>query len=191
MNDTLYINAVNVLKQQGAIIIEIEEEKVDLPKFINLLNLDMQKDLPTYFKQHASKELSYASVQDIIDFNKKDSATAMPYGQKLFYGIVDDKANKTEFKDMKKVLRDNGKSYFDIPMKTHNLDAVLSINNYHAAFAAVAEYPALTVPMGYTKKGVPKGITFIGKPFTEKNLLEWAYVYEQASKMRKSPKNYQ
>ncbi len=190
MNDTLYSNAVNVLKQQGAIIVEIDEEKIDLPKFINLLNLDMQKDLPEYFTNYGSKELSYTSVQDIIDFNKKDSLKTMPYGQKLFYGIVDDKANKKEFADMKKVLYDNGKSYFDIPMKAHNLDAVLSINNYHAAFAAVAEYPALTVPMGYTNEGVPKGITFIGKPFTEKQLLEFAYVYEQASKMRKAPKNY-
>ena len=190
LKDTLYMNAVNVLKQQGATVIEIEEEKIDLPKFINLLNLDMKKDLPDYFKNHASKKLSFTSVQDVIDFNKKDSATTMPYGQKLFYGIVNDKANKKEFSDMKKVLSDNGKSYFDIPMKAHNLDGILSINNYHAAFAAVAEYPALTVPMGYTDKGVPKGLTFIGKPFTEKALLGFAYVYEQASKMRKAPKNY-
>ncbi|MBC8757489.1 amidase [Kordia sp. YSTF-M3] len=190
LKDTLYINAINVLKQQGAIIVEIDEEEIGLPKFINLLNLDMQKDLPEYFKNYANKELSYTSVQDVIDFNKKDSAKTMPYGQKLFYGIVDDKANKKEFLDMKKVLHDNGKSYFDIPMKAHNLDAVLSVNNYHAAFAAVAEYPALTVPMGYTGKGEPKGITFIGKPFTEKSMLEWAYIYEQASKMRKAPKNY-
>jgi len=191
MNDTLYINAINELKAQGAIIVEIEEEQIGLPKFISLLNLDMQKDLPAYFKNYASKQLPFTSVQDIIDFNKKDSLKTMPYGQKLFYGIVDDKATDEEFTSMKKVLYDNGKSYFDIPMKAHNLDAILSINNYHAAFAAVAEYPALTVPMGYTTEGVPKGITFIGKPFAEKSLLEWAYVYEQASNMRKAPKNYQ
>lgn len=190
MKDTLYMNAVNVLRQQGAIVIEIEEEEVALPKFINLLNLDMQKDLPDYFKNHADKSLSYSSVQDIIDFNKKDSIKTMPYGQKLFYGIVNDKADKKEFSDMKKVLSDNGKTYFDIPMKAHNLDGILSINNYHAAYAAVAEYPALTVPMGYTSTGEPKGLTFIGKPFTEKSLLGFAFVYEQASKMRKAPKNY-
>lgn len=190
MTDMLYVNAVNELKAQGAIIVEIEEEKVDLPKFLNLLNLDMKKDLPAYFKNHTGKDISFASVQDIIDFNKKDSVTSMPYGQNLFYGIVNDKATEEEFSNMKKVLHENGKTFFDIPMKTHNLDAVLSINNYHAAFAAVAEYPALTVPMGYTSKGAPEGLTFIGKPFTEKALLGYAYVYEQASKMRKAPKGY-
>ena len=76
-------------------------------------------------------------------------------------------------------------------MEAHKLDAVLSINNYHAAYAAVAEYPALTVPMGYTEKGEPKGLTFIGKPFSERQLLEFAYAYEQASKQRKAPKKYQ
>ncbi len=68
--------------------------------------------------------------------------------------------------------------------------AILSINNYHAAEAAVAEYPALTVPMGYDTKGVPKGLTFISKPKSEANLLQWAFAYEQASKMRKAPRNY-
>jgi len=190
LKDTLYTKAIEVLKQQGATVIEIEEEKVGLPKFINLLNLDMKKDLPEYFKNHASKKLSFTSVQDVINFNKKDSATTMPYGQKLFYGIVNDNANKKEFSDMKKVLATNGKSFFNIPMKKYNLDGILSINNYHAAFAAVAEYPALTVPMGYTDKGEPKGLTFIGVPFSEKALLGHAYLYEQASKMRKAPKNY-
>ena len=191
MNDTLYVEAIEVLKQQGAEIVEIEEEEVGLPKFISLLNLDMQNDLPAYFKNHGGKALSFKSVQDVIDFNKQDSAKAMPYGQKLFYGIVNDKASKKEFSDMKKVLHENGKTFFNSPMEKHNLDGVLSINNYHAAFAAVAEYPALTVPMGYTDKGEPKGLTFITKSFGDKRLLEWAYVYEQASKKRKAPKNYQ
>jgi amidase len=44
--------------------------------------------------------------------------------------------------------------------------------------------------MGYTSEGVPKGLTFIAKPLTEYSLLQWAYVYEQASRMRVLPKNY-
>jgi amidase len=191
MEDSLYVAALDVLKKQGAEIVEIEAAQVPLPKFINLLNLDMQKDLPVYFAQHGSKALSFKSVQDVIDFNKKDSINAMPYGQKLFYGIVNDKANKAELNEIKKVLKENGQKFLHEPMEAENLDAILSINNYHAAYAAVAEYPALTVPMGYTDKGEPKGLTFIGKPFTERQLLEFAYAYEQASKKRKAPKKYQ
>ena len=85
----------------------------------------------------------------------------------------------------------NGQLFFDTPMKANNLNAILSINNYHAGFAAVAEYPAITIPMGYSSdKKAPKGLTFIGKRLNEKFLLQWAYAYEQASKKRKMPKNY-
>ena len=50
--------------------------------------------------------------------------------------------------------------------------------------------PAITVPMGYEANGKPKGLTFIGKRLSEKQLLEYAFAYEQATKKRRSPKNY-
>jgi amidase len=190
LEDSLFRNAVEVLKSQGAEIVEIEEEDVDLPNFINLLNLDMRKDLPLYLENFANEEISFRTVEDIMAFNKLDSALAMPYGQNLFKGIVEDKGDDDVLKRIKDTLKTNGKQFFDIPMAEYNLDGYLSINNYHAGQAAVAEYPAITVPMGYTEEGVPKGLTFIGKRLQEKLLLEWAYVYEQASKMRVSPEGY-
>lgn len=190
LEDSLYVQAISDLKSKGAEIIEIEEEKVDLPNFIRLLNLDMKKDLPDYLSEYAGNSVEVKSVQDVIDFNKKDSLKIMPYGQKLFEGIVADMATEDEFQKIKDTLKTNGRQYFDIPMNTHHLDGFLSINNYHAGFAAVAEYPAITVPMGYTGNGTPKGLTFISKPLSEKALLNWAFAYEQISKRRKSPVNY-
>lgn len=190
MEDSLYVNAIDVLKKQGAVIIEINEEKIELPNFLRLLNLDMKVDLTTYFKTSASKDLPYNSIEDVMDFNKINSEKAMPYGQKLFEGVSKDTSTKEEFESIKKVLKANGKQFFDIPMENQNLDGILSINNYHAAEAAVAEYPALTVPMGYTREGVPEGLTFISKSLSEYSLLQWAYAYEQASKMRVAPKKY-
>ncbi len=190
LEDSLYVSAISDLKSKGAIIIEIEEVDVDLPDFLRLLNLDMKVDLPSYLSNYAGKDVTVSSVQDVIDFNKKDSLNAMPYGQKLFEGIVDDNATEEEFQKVKNTLKTNGRIYFDTPFKAHNLDGFLSINNYHAGFAAVAEYPAITVPMGYTEEGKPKGLTFISKPLSEKKLLAWAYVYEQVSKRRVAPTNY-
>lgn len=190
LEDTLYVKALDVLRQQGAEIVEIDEEQLGLPNFINLLNLDMKKDLPAYVDAHANKNISIRTVSDVIEFNLKDSIKTMPYGQSLFKGIVADKGNFEYLARIKDTLSRNGKQYFNLPMQKHNLDGFLSINNYHAAFAAVAEYPAITVPMGYTNKGVPKGLTFIAKRLQEKQLLEWAYVYEQASIARVAPKKY-
>ncbi|WP_299334231.1 amidase family protein [uncultured Psychroserpens sp.] len=189
MEDQLYVNAIEVLKAQGAEIIEIEAADIGLPGFLRLLNLDMKVDLVTYLKNYGNPNLEYSSIEDIMDFNRKDSLNVMPYGQKLFQGVSDDSATEAEFAKIKSTLKTNGKRFFDEPMTTHNLDGILSINNYHAGFAAVAEYPALTVPMGYAENGAPKGLTFITIG-NERRLLQWAYVYEQASKMRKSPANY-
>ncbi len=190
LKDSLYANAISVLKSSGAEIIEFDEEQVKLQDFIRLLNLDMKKDLPKYLSGYADVSIKIKSVQDVIEFNIKDSLNTMPYGQNLFKGIMADTSTEEEFKALKDSLKTTGRLYFDIPMKAHQLDAILSINNYHAGFAAVAEYPALTLPMGYDEKGTPKGLTFIGKPFQEKQLLLWAYGYEQASKKRIAPINY-
>jgi amidase len=190
LEDNEYKNAIAVLKSQGAEIIEINEEKVDLPEFIRLLNLDMKKDLPEYIKTSGSSKLGVKSISDVMTFNQKDSANVMPYGQMLFKGVNEDNATEKELEAIKKTLYTNGTMYFDTPMKANNLDGILSINNYHAAFAAVAEYPAITVPMGYNANGAPKGLTFIAERLKEKMLYQWAYAYEQASKVRKAPKDY-
>ena len=190
MEDSLYMVAIDVLKNQGAEIVEISEEKIDLPDFLRLLNLDMKPDLALYFEISANKDLTFKTIEDVMEFNLKNSEKAMPYGQKLFEGVSKDKSTKEEFEAIKNTLKTNGRQFFDVPMSTHNLDGILSVNNFHAAEAAVAEYPALTVPMGYTEEGAPKGLTFISKPLSEDVLLQWAYVYEQASKMRIAPENY-
>ena len=190
LTDTLYAKALEVLKLQGAEIVEIEEEKLELPNFLRLLNLDMKKDLPAYMENYANENITLRTVSDVMEFNLKDSLKTMPYGQGLFKGISEDNGDAEYLKRIKDTLKINGLQYFNNPMKAHNLDGFLSINNYHAAFAAVAEYPALTVPMGYTSEGAPKGLTFIAKRLQEKQLLEWAYAYEQASKARVTPKDY-
>jgi len=191
MKDTLYINALATLKQQGAEIIEIEPEQKERKDFIRLLNLDMRKDLPKYFENYADTTIKLTSVSDVITFNDLDSINTAPYGQRLFKSIVADSGTIQTLDSIKQNLYTIGKEYFDGPIKKYNLNGILSINNYHAGYAAVAEYPAITVPMGYTEDGKPKGLTFITVRLREKQLLEWAYAYEQASKMRKSPKKYQ
>lgn len=189
MEDSLYVRAINDLKNAGAEVIEFEAEDIDLPNFVRLLNLDMKKDLPAYLKNYGG-DVAYKNVQDVIHYNDQDSLNRAPYGQALFLGIVKDSASEKEFAAIKDTLKTNGTRFFEKPIKEHNLDAVLSINNYHAGYAAVAKYPAITVPMGYTTENRPKGLTFIGKPFTEEQLLQFAYIFEKTTQRRKTPVNY-
>lgn len=189
MEDSLYAAAVEDLRLAGAEVIEFEAEQIPLPNFLRLLNLDMKKDLPEYFEKYGG-EVEVRSVEDVIAYNISDSLNRSPYGQRLFEGIARDSANEQEFAAIKDTLQRNGRRFFEVPMEEHNLDGILSINNYHAGFAAVAQYPAITVPMGYDDNNAPKGLTFISKPYTEADLYSWAYAYEQATKRRQSPADY-
>ncbi len=47
--------------------------------------------------------------------------------------------------------------------------------------------PAITVPMGYVKNNLPAGLQFLGRPFSEEKLFQYAYAYEQATHHRKPP----
>ncbi|MBT8223471.1 MAG: amidase, partial [Eudoraea sp.] len=114
----------------------------------------------------------------------------VPYGQALFEGIINDSTTTWELEQIKASLEANGRQYFDQAMDEFELDAVLSINNYHAGYAAVAKYPALTVPMGYRASGEPVSLTFIAKPFEEQKLLQLGYAYERATQVRKTPEMY-
>ena len=189
--DTLYVTAVRELREAGAILVELERPEIDLPQFLRVLNLDMQKDLPDYITKYGSKELALKDLTEITAFNKEDSLIRMPYGQGLLYGVLADSASTQEFAAIKDTLERNGRQFFDEPIKLNNLDAVLSINNYMAGFAAVAKYPAITVPMGYRDTNEPMGLTFIAPTLSEAKLLELAYAYEVISKKRKTPVDFE
>lgn len=111
----------------------------------------------------------------------------IPYGQGRFDGIVANDLSAEELEQLKDRLNKAGISFFEKPMQEHNLDAVLSINNWNAGYAAAAKYPCLTIPMGYYESGEPTGLTFIAKRFEEDKLLKMAYAFEQGTKMHKSP----
>ena len=150
----------------------------------------MKKDLPDYLSNHAGKEVTFKNVEAIVKYNLKDTLLRAPYGQQLFNGIVADSTSAEELEKISAELEDKGRTFFDIPMQQYDLDAVVSINNYHAAYAAVAKYPALAVPAGFEASGEPKSVTFIARPFEEEMLLQIGHAFEQESRLRKAPKNY-
>jgi amidase len=92
----------------------------------------------------------------------------------------------------------------DALMAQHQLDAIVAPTGgpawltdhivgdrfdggFSAAPAAIAGYPDVTVPMGNVS-GLPIGISFFGRAWSEPTLLKIAYAYEQATKRRQPPK---
>ena len=50
--------------------------------------------------------------------------------------------------------------------------------------------PAITVPMGFTRSGLPLGLQILARPFDEGKLIQYAYAYEQATRHRRPPKGF-
>ena len=187
LNDSLYLKTIEDIKRAGGIIIEFEPPKINFLGFRKILDVEMKNELPKYLSTYFKDNMNIKNISDIINYNLQDSLNRSPYGQKIFEGIVSDNTGKEEFKKLKVRLKKEGERYFNESLKKYSLDAILSINNYHAGYAAVAEYPALTVPMGYNKNGLPSNLTFISSSFEENKLYQLGFAYEKLSNKRVAP----
>lgn len=185
--DSLYTRAIKDLEDLGAELVEFSPPEVNLQGFAKLLDVDMKKDLPAYFQQYAAANNTFKSVADVVAFNQQDTLLHAPYGQTYFKGIVTDTTSNESFQILKKRLLSEGRRFFETPMKAEALDAVISIDNYSAGYAAVAHYPALAVPMGYKASGEPSALVFIAPSQQESLLYTLGSVYENATQYRQVP----
>lgn len=187
LNDSLYLKTIEDIRRAGGIIIEFEPPKINFLGFRKILDVEMKNELPKYLSTYFKDNMNIKNISDIVNYNLQDSLNRSPYGQKIFEGIVSDNTGKEEFKKLKVRLKKEGERYFNESLKKYSLDAILSINNYHAAYAAAAYYPCLTVPMGYNKNGLPSNLTFISSSFEENKLYQLGFAYEKLSNKRVAP----
>ncbi len=201
----LYTQAIEVLKAQGATVIEIE-----LVKLVRPLG-DAEFEILKYeFKDGVNKYLSTGnakvkSLKDVIAFNKQNEATAMPYFKQEILEQCEAKGdlNTKAYKDaLQKSL--GAKKIIDDILKTNKLDAIAGTSvglpgcidpingDYDTGFsftspAAMAGYPHITVPMGKVLE-LPVGFSFISTAWDEAKIISLAYAFEQATKKREAPK---
>jgi len=192
-SDSLYRQTVINLKNAGAKIIEFKDPEMEQEGFLTLLNLDMKGALPGYLSTQILDTLAVGvrSVEDVVAFNKQDPDLRMPYGQERLEGILADETSEEEFLKIRKALLDGGRQFFDEPWEAHQLDGILSVNNRHAGFAATAQNPAITVPMGYRESGEPVGLTIIVRGFQLPLAFQIAYAFEALQPVRMAPAGYE
>lgn len=188
-NDSLYRTNIDLLELNGAKVVEINPKNIALPNFRKLLDEDMRIDLVNYFNDYGNENLVVNDIKSIINYNSLDTINRAPYGQGIFKVIIKDTMSEYDYKLIKEKLLFNGNKFFDSAYNKNDLDAVISINNYHASYAAVAHNPCLTVPMGFRNDNSPAGLTFIGASKNEQILYEIGYAFEQVSKKRRKPNN--
>ncbi|RTY82573.1 amidase [Flavobacterium sp. ZB4P23] len=190
LGDSIYKQSINTIIKLGGIVVEYDPEPMNFDGFGTILSADMKVDLPNYLNKYASNELTIRSIADIIAYNKNDSILKIPYGQGRFEQMLAENTTEAELLQIKAKIKKEGVNFFEKPMVKYQLDAILSINNNNAGHAAAANYPCLTIPMGYKTTGEPWGLTFIARPYHEDSLLKMGFAFEKATKIRKLPQDY-
>jgi amidase len=202
----LFKETIELLKAKGATIIE-----VDLNSKVNAATGNAETEVLQFeFKDGLNKYLATANAKvktlaDVIAFNDKNAATAMPYFKQETLIASNDREG-LDSKAYQDAVQKSTKSRSIISdmMKENSLDALCGVSNgpsscidningdYGTGFsfsgpAATAGYPHITLPMGMIHE-LPVGISFVAGPYQEAEIIKLAYAFEQATKQRKAPK---
>ncbi len=204
--DALFYQAVEILKNKGATVIELDEvtERSVGGNSFEIMLYEYKDGLNKYFKSLGANA-KIKSVEDLIKFNTEDPIEMKHYNQKYLEmaqekGDLNTPAYIEALAKMKKGTQENG---IDKVMNENKLDAIIAPTGGPAwktdwtngdsselgssSPAAQAGYPNITVPMGFIDE-LPVGISFFGRAWSEPVLIEIAYGYETATQYRKAPK---
>lgn len=202
--DAVMERAIAALRAAGAEVVDVAiptYNQWNAPE-LEVLLYEFKDGLNTYLRESGAP---YASLEALIAWNQANKDTAMPFfGQELFEqaqarGPLTDPAY---IKARDGARRLAGTAGLVATLEANRLDALVAPSTGPAwptdhvlgdhftgagyGMAAVAGTPSLTVPMGDVR-GLPLGITFMGRAYAEADLLALGYAFEQATGARKAP----
>ena len=206
--DALMEAAIDAMREQGAEIVDPVEiaHRGEMGKHsFEVLLYEFKADLNAYLEA-LGPQAPVRTLAEIIEFNERHREAEMPYfGQELMLqaeakGPLSDAAYREALATARRLARQEG---IDKTMTKHRLDAIVAptggpawvtdlVNGDHfsggsSSAAAIAGYPNVTVPAGFVF-GLPVGISFFGRAWSEPTLLRVAYSYEQATSHRRAPR---
>ena len=205
--DKVISDAIALMKDRGAVIVDPANiatmGKYDDTEFEVLL-YEFKADLNSYLASRPGAKVK--TLKDIIDFNEREKAKEMPwFGQEIML-MAEKKGSLKSSKYLAALAKNHRLSRvegIDATMSKHRLDAIVCatgnpawptdlVNGDHftggsSTPAAVAGYPHITVPAGFVT-GLPVGISFFGRAWSEPKLIALAFAYEQASRHRRPPR---
>ncbi len=208
--------ALDVLRREGAILVDPAdiptiEEINSSPDELTVLLYELKADLAAYCRGRVPdprrRDLpAVGTLAEAIAFNESHRREEMPFfGQELFL-LAEEKgplSNAIYLDAVAAGRRRGGADGLDAVLDRLQLDALVAptggpawptdpLNGDHflgasSSPAAIAGYPLITVPAGICG-GLPVGLSFMGRAWSEPVLLRLAYAYEQASRARRPPR---
>jgi amidase len=187
LDEPRYAAAIAALEAAGASMIALEPLALELAGFDRFLGMEMRRDLAAWLQTSAAAQTRVDSVQDIVVFNNSNAALYAPYGQALFDMMLTLPASAGNEAESGTLLQDGASAALSALYATHRLDALVSLNNRSAALAALANHPALTLPLGLDPRGQPLGLTLITPSWQEQTLVSLGLAVEALVGRREIP----
>jgi amidase len=203
--DPVIEKALEIIKEKGAELIDIEESIGNSASGagMNVLLYEFKSGLNKYLEAAADIEIN--TLEDIIMFNKENENESMPYFKQEILEMAQEKGgldSEEYLNSLESILKGYRDEGIDKVMDEYNLDAIVAptrglswtidlVNGDHgrgssSTPAARSGYPNITVPAGFAF-GLPLGLSFFGRAYSEPKLLKLAYAFEQASLARRKP----
>jgi len=190
-DNAFYSNALSVLSANNAELIDLSFNPSRQPQFTEFLGAEMVRDLALYLNKNAADQVEILSITELQAFNNVEFEVRAPYGQGLIDMMTELNYNEAELEELRAELQAWGREILDRTFIESNLHVLVGVNNHQAGIAALANYPALTIPMGYEKNGRPIGLTLIAPPFQEQLLIDIGVQFEKLTQARRIPSKYQ
>ena len=206
----VFDDAVAALKAAGAEIVDPANLPQNADVFqqlpMTVLNYEFKANINNYF-QSLGPTARVKNLAELIAFNEAHREQEMPFfGQERL--VISEATSSLEAPEYRQAVttiqRATRADGIDALMDRHRLDAIVAPTmgpawptdhvlgdrldgGSSAGPAAIAGYPDISVPMGVVS-GLPVGISFFGRAWSEPTLIKIAYAYEQATKARQAPK---
>ncbi|MDE0357647.1 MAG: amidase [Gammaproteobacteria bacterium] len=204
----LFEDAIQAMRDAGAVIVDpanlpVANWRDELPLIV--LEYEFKTDLNAYLAT-LGPDAPVRTLAEIIEFNEQNAELEMPFfGQQRMIasqarGPLTDEVYLNAVRTIQRGNREDG---IDALMNEHQLDAIVAPTRdlpwttdhikgdrldggSSAGPAAIAGYPDISVPMGFVS-GLPAGVSFFGRAWSEPVLIRIAYAFEQATQHRRAP----
>ena len=204
----LFEDAILAMRDAGAVIVDpanlpVANWRDELPLIV--LEYEFKTDLNAYLAT-LGPDAPVRTLAEIIEFNEQNAELEMPhFGQQRMIasqarGPLTDEVYLNAVRTIQRGNREEG---IDALMNEHRLDAIVAPTRdlpwttdhikgdrldggSSAGPAAIAGYPDISVPMGFVS-GLPAGVSFFGRAWSEPVLIRIAYAFEQATQHRQAP----
>lgn len=197
----ILLNGLQIMKENGAILIDIEEDISSdaLVSNVSVHLYELRPHLNQYLKS-LGKKSTYHSLEEIIASGKYHEGIRDPimHAQTLDMNTKEYEQRQIKRKETQHLIMTIMEKYnLDALVYPHQKRPVVKVGQVqvdrNGVLASVTGYPSIVIPAGFTQPtdtaplGLPVGMEFLGKQWQEPTLLEMAYGFEQLTKYRMPP----